>query len=293
MKIIYSALNIPTRSKRVDENRVLQLDISRPYFDKDTTAFDECFPLCKTILEKSNIEASELDLILTINLGIDNAHSSKDVIGTKYGFPLKKKLKATKAVVFDLLDSDWNSALMTAKSFAFGQNIKYVLIVRCDYDSSTILPDENSGFMMPDGAAVILVELTENIGNISFKYIDQDKFDYRMSILSEDKLLNNTFRGKYDFLISDEYVDHVKNVQNEILQELLQDSNNVGPIIFENWFPWESTIEHVNKELFIGDFFYALPKYLQKIKSSESVANVTNVCYYPRMGRFSISTINL
>ncbi len=122
-----------------------------------TVAMDYLATAVERALDRAKCSAVELDLIVSLSWSPDHLVADAMIMGPRIGHPLQKKIGASNAFVFDLMDASLAKALHVVNQFAQGQSLQRILLVRADIGQG-LHPDPRSGFTIPDGAFALLLE---------------------------------------------------------------------------------------------------------------------------------------
>ena len=133
--------------------------------DQENTS-DMAFKAAKNALQKANIEAQDIDLILVATVTPDKSFPSVSCI-------LQDKLGATKAAAMDISAacSGFMYGMITAKQFIESEAYKHVLVIGAEKLSKiTDWEDRNTCVLFGDGAgAVVMGPVSEEHGILSFE----------------------------------------------------------------------------------------------------------------------------
>lgn len=131
--------------------------VARARAPEGTVAMDYLATAVERALDLANCSATELDLIVSLSWSPDHLVADTRIMGPRIGHPLQKKIGASNAFVFDLMDASLAKALHIVNQFALGQALQRILVVRADIGQG-LNPDPHSGFAIPDGAFALLLE---------------------------------------------------------------------------------------------------------------------------------------
>lgn len=107
-------------------------------------------------LEDADCRAQDIDLIVSLSWSPDHMVDDPAIMGPRIGHPLQKRIGATSAFVFDMMDASLAKTLHIINHFALMQSMKRVLVVRMDIGQG-LRADETSGFRIPDGAFALVL----------------------------------------------------------------------------------------------------------------------------------------
>lgn len=302
MKIINAITYFPENRAKVNQDKELPLDDYRPRFSPEDLVLDVTLPVCKQLLEESNFNPLDIDLILNITLSPDRLFQDKTIGVPRVAHPIQYLVKAENAFVIDIHESDWNTAFAMAKSFMVDQNRKNVLIIRAEFLHSSVHPDYESGFNIPDGIAVILAE--QDSDDITIDYQDlktEDVFCRYDMIEKGEELANKQFRSKLTCNANEKYVNDLNETGQDFLNNMLE-KYKVDGVVFESWFPKHNIIcedtEKVFKSLQENESFkslgtFSLPHYLRELKENNNVTTICNISYSPFLNRYSSTVLTV
>ena len=131
--------------------------VARARAPEGAVAMDYLASAVERVLDRAKWTSAELDLIVSLSWSPDHLVSDTRIMGPRIGHPLQKKIGASNAFVFDLMDASLAKALYVVNQFAVGQGLQRILVVRADIGQG-LLPDPQSGFAIPDGAFALLLE---------------------------------------------------------------------------------------------------------------------------------------
>jgi len=296
MKIINAITHFPKDFSKVNSFQNLAFDDYRPRFNSNDLMLDKTLPVCKQLLEESNFNPLDIDLILNITLSPDRLFQDKTIGVPRVAHPIHYLIKAENAFVIDIHESDWNTAFSIAKAFMIDQNLKNVLIIRAEFLHSSVHPDYKSGFNIPDGIAVILAENLNK--NIVTEYQDlktTDVFCRYDMITRGEELAKNQFRSKLTWDSNEKYLEDLNQTGEDFFNTML-DKYSVDSVIFESWFPKHKinfgttkkvirSIQNNSEFKSLGPF--SLPYYLEELKENNNISNVCSINYSPFLNRYS------
>lgn len=301
MKIINSKVFFPKGKSKVNTNYSLPLDDKRPRFSSSDLILEKTLPLCKELLEESDFNPTDIDLILNITLSPDRLFQDKTIGVPRVSHPVQYLLKADNAFVVDIHESDWNTAFTVAKAFMFDQKRKNVLIVRTEFLHESVHPDYESGFTIPDGVAAILAVKESNVIETQYEYlITKDNFCRYDMIKKGSELAKGQFRSKLTFNYLEKYIDDLNETGQKFIDKLL-DNNQVDYVVFESWFPIHnfsindkrvSVLSTRNDMDFKSMGVFSLPFYLQNLNPLKGEKKVLNISYSPFLNRYSASILS-
>ncbi len=296
MKIINTITHFPEERGRVNHEKELPLDDNRPRFSSEDLVLNVTLPICKKLLEEVNFNPLDIDLILNITLTPDRLFQDKTIGVPRVAHPIHYLIKAENAFVIDIHESDWNTAFAIAKSFMVDQDRKNVLIVRTEFLHSSVHPDYESGFNIPDGVAAILAEQDNDTIAVDYQELDTDDVFCRYDMIPKGKeLAEEQFRSKLTCKADDKYVEDLNRTGQEFLNKMLE-RHEVDGVVFESWFPKHNIIcedsEKVFKSIQKEDTFkslgtFSLPHYLKELKEDREVNTICSISYSPFLNRYS------
>jgi hypothetical protein len=291
MKIIGSGTSFPTGEGLSYEGENLRFDSLKAKSNEEDLIMDFSLPLCEKVLEKAKIKPEEIDLLLSISITPDRLVGDKDIGAPRLCHPLQRELKAKNAFVFDLLDSDWNTAIEIADGFAKDQGYKNVLIIRAELSSFSIKPDAKSGFSIPEGFGVLLLENDGGELETSYESITNNG-EALMEMLPTEELCKNVFKTQVTFNINQEMIESINTQSDRLLEcdNLSKDSL----VVKESWFPGH------NEKL---DFKYGhlgpftLPFQAEKILDNKALTTedeaLLSITFNPFLLRSSVQKLSI
>lgn len=291
MKIIGSGTSFPKGEGTAVEGGKLKFDSIRAKSDEQDLIMDFSLPLCESVLSKANVKPEEIDLLLSISITPDRLVGDKDIGAPRLCHPLQRELKASKAFVFDLLDSDWNTAIEIADGFAKDQDYKKVLIIRAELSSFSIKPDENTGFSIPEGFGVLLLENDGKELSTSYDSI-KNNGEALMEMLPTEELCKNEFKTHVTFNVNDDMVEVINN-QSDRLTECINSSEN-SLIVQESWFPGQNGNSDL-KYNHLGPFTlpYQAEQLLNNNSEQEDINELLSVTFNPFLLRSSVQKLSI
>ena len=296
MKILNALTFFPEALKKVDNSQNLPFDDFRPRFNSEDLVLDKTLPLCKQLLEESNFNPSDIDLILNITLSPDRLFQDKTIGIPRVAHPIHYLIKAENAYVIDIHESDWNTAFSIAKAFMIDQNRKNVVIIRTEFLHSSVHPDYQSGFNIPDGIAVVLAKsINENIVTEYQDLKTADVFCRYDMIEKGEELAKEQFRSKLTWNSDEKYLKDLNQTGKRFLNKMLK-NHFVDHVVFESWFPKHFIPYDGDKKVFksiqndsefksLGPF--SLPFYLESLKENNKINTVCSINYSPFLNRYS------
>ncbi|WP_394846737.1 hypothetical protein LZC95_04640 [Pendulispora brunnea] len=202
----------------------------------DPLAVDRVLPVAREVLAQASIEASSLDLILSMSISPDRVALGKNVAGPRVCHPLQRDLGAERAFVFDLYDDDWSAAIDIARGFCHEMDYKHVLLVRVECGGRSLAKDPESGFRIPDGAGCLLLRWgggkSEPFGGWSHTNvapIQVDAFPWAECASGE-------LRGQYRFPLQQGVSEKLNQAAIGLLRNALADQK-ADHVVIESWFP--------------------------------------------------------
>ncbi|MBX3304661.1 MAG: hypothetical protein KF751_01275 [Nitrospira sp.] len=120
-------------------------------------AIDLLLPAAQKAVSLAGLQATDIDLIVTLSLSPDRIAIDPSILGPRIGHPLQKLLQANNAYVFDLMDASVAKALHVTDIFAKEQGYKRVLFARTEFNAG-LRADVGSKFSMADGAMACVIE---------------------------------------------------------------------------------------------------------------------------------------
>lgn len=296
MKIINTITHFPEKRAKVNHNHELPLDDNRPQFSSKDLVLDQTLPICKKLLEESNFNPLDIDLILNITLTPDRLFQDKTIGVPRVAHPIHYLIKAENAFVIDIHESDWNTAFAIAKAFMVDQNKKNVMIIRTEFLHSSVHPDHKSGFNIPDGIGVILAEKDGNDISIDYKELETNDVFCRYDMIPiGQELAEGQYRSKLTCKSDNEYIEDLNKTGQEFLNQMLE-THKVDGVISESWFPKHEIIcedsEKVFKSIQKEDAFkslgaFSLPHYLRELKEDTKITTICSISYSPFLNRYS------
>ncbi len=119
-------------------------------------AIDRLLPVAKLALERAELQAADIDLIVTLSLSPDRLAVDPAIIGPRIGHPMQRALGAERAYLFDLMDSSLAKALHVIDVFAQVQGYRRVLVLRSEFGGG-LNQAASEVLRIPDGAAALVV----------------------------------------------------------------------------------------------------------------------------------------
>ena len=302
MKIINAITYFPKDMGRVNSSQNLDFDDNRPRFKPEDLILDKTLPICKELLEKSNFNPLDIDLILNITLSPDRLFKDKTIGVPRVAHPIHYLIKAENAYVIDIHESDWNTAFTIAKAFMVDQNKKNVLIIRTEFLHSSVHPDYKSGFNIPDGIAIVLAENVNTEITTNFRYLKTNDVFCRYDMIGKsEELSKGVFRSKLTWHSDEKYLKDLNQTGKEFLNIMLE-KHSVDSVIFESWFPKHTihcddtkktfkSIQNNSEFKSLGPF--SLPFYLKELKENNSNSNVCSINYSPFLNRYSSIVLSI
>ena len=305
MKIVQASTHFSNNFEKVNSVNLLPMDEFRPKFESHDLVLNKTLPICETLLKKENITADQIGLILSISITPDRLVYDKSVGAPRLCHPLQKFLKAKNAFVFDLLDSDWNTALTIADGFIKSQNYNYGLIVRSEITHGSILPDLKSGFTIADGVSAILVKESQTPILTEYKELPSSKnINCRVDLLNQQELAKGKHKAQFTYNFDSKYLTELNNTGNDLLEKITQQKPSL--CISESWFKGhelnslpEQNIEILQtrqSELFNHLGPYTFPFYCEKLlhqQGSSQNTKIGNINYNPFLKRYSATIVQL
>lgn len=297
MKIINAITHFPKNRTKVNTNETLPLDDIRPVFSSQDLVLDTTLPIVRQLLEEVKYNPLDIDLILNITLTPDRLFQDKTIGVPRIAHPIHYLIGAENAFVIDIHESDWNSAFAIAKSFMVDLNKKNVLLIRSEFLHTSVHPDYETGFNIPDGIALILAEADANKPlDVTYKNLKTETVFCRYDMLPKgEELALGTFRSRLSCEANVEYIEDMNATGQEFLNSLLQ-KNEIDGLVFESWFPAHSVSCDNEAVLFKSkqenDTFqslgaFSLPHYLRTFLHNNTSKTIGNICYSPFLNRYS------
>jgi hypothetical protein len=302
MKIINAIAHFPKDCARVNHAQKLPLDDNRPRFSAQDIVLDTTLPICKTLLDEVSFNPLDIDLILNITLTPDRLFRDKTIGVPRIAHPLHYHIKAENAFVIDIHESDWNTAFAIAKAFMTDQNKKNVLIVRTEFLHTSVQPDYETGFNIPDGIGLILAENTTNIIDTHYQELKTKDVFCRYDMIPKGELLaKGQYRSKLSCKANHTYIEDLNTTGQAFLNKMLE-TYAVGSVVFESWFPQHKVACHDTNvvlksrqetQSFTSLGAFSLPYYLRELKTNEKTATVCTINYSPFINRYSGTVVTV
>jgi len=148
----------------------------RRFVEKDQTASDLCFAAAQQVLDDSQIDKSEIDILLFISQTPDYRMPATSVmLQSRLGLP-----KTTAAFDISLGCSGFVYGLSVAYAYANMPGIRKVLVLNGETRSKVYHPkDRTTAFIFGDAAVAAIIEKQENLGKSFFSLnSDGSKSDF-------------------------------------------------------------------------------------------------------------------
>nr|WP_221320177.1 hypothetical protein [Chitinivorax tropicus] len=117
-------------------------------------ASDYAVKAARQALSQARTLPSEIDLIISLSISPSRVATAANIAGPRLSHPIQRDLRASHAVVFDLLDADWSFALDIAQSYCRQLGYRRALVVRAEC-LADVAQVAGSGFS--DGAGAIVL----------------------------------------------------------------------------------------------------------------------------------------
>lgn len=289
MKIIGSGTIFPEKNIEKNNHKLLKFEHQFPKSGENDLIMDYSLPLCENVLKKAGVMPEEIDLLLSISVTPDRLVGDKAIGAPRLCHPLQRELKAKNAFVFDLLDSDWHTAIEIASGFAADQNYKKILIIRAELSAHSIQADQETGFNIPDGFGAILLENDQQPLNTQYASLKNEN-EAGMDLLPASELCKNLQKTRIKFNISDNKVEAINDQSNRLIESL--NSTDNCSIIAESWFPKHN--EQLASE-HLGPFslpFKAEQILAKKNTGEEFDSQIVSITFNPFLLRTSAQTLN-
>ena len=237
MKIVAAGVRYPEQHTKNETTAQLPFDCVRPKGSPTDLVVDMSLPLCRQLLEEAGIRPEELDMILSISVTPDRLVNSPEVGAPRLCHPLQRDLGANEAFVFDLLDADWSTAIDVANGFAVAQDYKHVLVIRAELTAPSIVPDEASGFAIPDGVGALI--LTNSAQTTNTQYLSLSTSNAaRLELLDASELSKEQKKAKLTFGYEPQKVVQMNELAEQAVEQLIgQERLSADALIAESWFP--------------------------------------------------------
>ncbi|WP_231757258.1 hypothetical protein [Microbulbifer elongatus] len=217
-------------------------------FENGTVGIDYLKPMAIGLLENHQINPEEIDLIVSLSLAPDHLVHDTSIMGPKIGHPFQGAIGASKAFVFDLMESSLAKALSIINTLAIAESYRNILLIRYDQNQS-FEQDQRSGFISSDGVAVALLEADPAQATATYaleKAIAPLSIDLNTDIKSADDRkgrFNLTFQPElYSDIAATCAAAHARNsaaydtpVVESWLNEKTEDQLNAGPFTLFQW----------------------------------------------------------
>lgn len=205
-----------------------------------TYALEKLRPLVDDVLKNQSVSPLEIDLIVSLSLSADHLVAETNIMGPRLGHPLQKAIGAKNTFVFDLMDSSLSKALYTINAFAKSEQYKNILIIRSEIGTSA-QADKASGFCIPDGAAVLLVEPIEH------QHYESAPISGNWQPLSMELNINLTSQEQKKITFNYPFQDGLDSAIQQSLGQLISKSFDIKqPLLSENWLSCHSENERCN-----------------------------------------------
>jgi benzoate-CoA ligase len=240
-----------------------------PRFD-NTLVLPSLVEVTEKAIKQSNINAMDIDLIVSYSMSIDHLAYQKEIYGPRICHPLQKEIGANNAFAFDLTDASTSTVLDVTNSILREMNLNIALIVRVDVNSS-LVQDSESGFSWTDGAAALILQKNEEVVKNSTEYEIETDISPCILKVTNDFDQQDAKRGEFSFSPNAEFKSAYKNIENKLYDELGEDIDSDKGIYSEKWFVDEGeNTEHVTGPY---GFFLAVAEE-QKSNTSQTTGGI-------------------
>ena len=305
MRIVASACDFPAG---LPEQENIELNSGfRCVRNKDKSnrfIADWAYQVCKRMLDANKITPEEIGLIISISISPDNLVQHQSVAAPRLCHPLQRALGANRAFVFDLLDSDWATAIQVAKGFALSQDYKYALIVRAEKMHTSILHDEENGFDVPDGVGVLLLSPQEASHKpVSYTYV-ADSEHASLHFLERHDMLRTGYKARFEWPFKENTSTELNRTGREIIDQHTEHGHYPDFIVAESWFPKhheslsdvsDKVISQSAEQQALGPF--TIPYFIREINRLQEAGNspktVLALSFNPFLMRYSAVSLSI
>ena len=274
----------PPRMYPESRGHALPYACPRPRAGASEMAIDLALVACDQALQQAGCRPEDIELIAGMSISPDHLSDDPAIAGPRLGHPLQRELKARNAFVFDLIDADWGAAIDIACAFAASTGLRRVLLFRAECTHG-LVPDETSGFAVPDGSGALVVAVTPGGEyRASYVVVPGGFRGAELTLAPPDIRVTSNARAVLTLPFQPGLRAAVHEAMQRIVEQDAADGRSAADVIVrEDWFgarnddaaPDDSAAMAVS----VGPF--ALPLVLSQQPRSASSASILNVSFNP------------